>query len=240
MTQQTNDFGQPIGEALDWQGAEPPGRAALQGRFCRLEALDAARHLEDLHTAFSDDHEGRMWTYMAMGPFDSIEAFRDWLEPASRSDEQLGYAIINQATGKAVGMASYLRIVPQQGVMEVGGIAFSPRLQKTVMATEAMYLMMQRAFNDLGYRRYEWKCDSLNEPSRRAAERLGFRYEGLFRQALVYKGRNRDTAWYAMLDRDWPAVQRGFQNWFDPQNFDQQGQQKQTLSRFIAAERELR
>ena len=146
-----------------------------------------------------------MWTYLVYGPFARLEDYRTWAEKMAPSDDPLFHAIIDQTTGKAVGIAAYLRIEPAVGVIEVGHIALSPLVQRTPAATEAMYLMMRRVFDELGYRRYEWKCDSLNAPSRAAAERLGFRFEGIFRQATIYKGRNRDTAWYSVIDQEWPA-----------------------------------
>jgi RimJ/RimL family protein N-acetyltransferase len=229
-TPRTNELGQPIGHAvLDWRAPARPPRHTLTGRFCRVEPLDAARHGQDLHAAFAADREGRMWTYLFSGPFATESEFHEWLVPRQASEDPLFFTIVDLATGRAVGLASYLRIEPAHGVIEVGHIAFSPQLQRTPAATEAMYLMMKNVFA-LGYRRYEWKCDSLNAPSRRAAERLGFRYEGLFRQAIVYKGRNRDTAWYSIIDREWPAMAERFQRWLDPGNFDADGRQRTSLS----------
>lgn len=209
----------------------------MQGRFCRVERLSSNAHLDDLYDAFSDDREGVLWTYMAVGPFLSKDAFRAWLESVSESDDPLFHAIIDLSTGKAVGLAAYMRIQPDVGVIEVGNITFSPCLQKTAQATEAMFLMMQRVFDELGYRRYEWKCDSLNAPSRKSAERLGFRFDGIFEQAIVYKGRNRDTAWYSILDKDWPALRDAYIGWLDPDNFDDQGLQQRTLKRFASLKR---
>lgn len=234
----TNTFGQPIGEALpDWRGAEPPPRTAMRGRFIRIEPLDPGRHLDELYAAFSLDADGRLWTYIPVGPFGSKSELGEWLGPASRKDDPLFYVMIDTSTGKATGLASYLRIHPEHGVIEIGNIVLSPLLQRTAAATEAMFLFMARAFDELGYRRYEWKCDSLNAPSRKAAERLGFQYDGLFRQAIVYKRRNRDTAWYSILDRDWPALRRAFTAWLDENNFDEWGRQKARLQDLIAAVR---
>jgi RimJ/RimL family protein N-acetyltransferase len=231
-----NELGQPVGDPVpEWQGARAPGRDPMAGRFCRLEPLDAARHADDLFEAYAADRTGALWTYMADGPYLSADAFRAAMESAAVSTDAVYYAIVERGSGKPAGRAAYLRIGPQAGSIEIGSIAFAPSLQRTPAATEAMYLMLVRVFDELGYRRCEWKCDALNEPSRRAAERLGFTYEGLFRQALVYKGRNRDTAWYAMIDRDWPAIRRGFESWFDPANFDTDGGQKVSLATFIAA-----
>ncbi len=166
---------------------------------------------------------------MPTGPFGSAADYNRWIAEASTSKDPLFFAIIDRSNETPVGVASYLRIQPQNGVVEVGYITFAPALQRTRMATEAMYLMMKRALGDLGYRRYEWKCDALNAPSRRAAVRLGFQCDGVFKQAMVYKGRNRDTAWFSILDRDWPRIQRGFEAWLDPSNFDDNGSQKTAL-----------
>ncbi len=232
-----NEFGQPIGPTVaDWQGAARPPRTSMEGRFCRVEPLDSKDHLDDLYDAYSDDREGALWTYMSVGPFKSKEDFREWLEPASDGVDPLFHAIIDLTTNRAVGLAAYLRIKPSAGVIEVGNITYSPRLQKTAIATEAMYLMMVRVFDELGYRRYEWKCDSLNTASREAAERLGFSFDGVFEQAVVYKGRNRDTAWYSILDRDWPALKSAYVRWLDPGNFDEQGLQRRALKHFVSQE----
>ncbi len=234
---QVNAYGQPIGPALP-QWTERPWlpRTAMDGRYVRLEPL-ATEHAVDLHAANIEAPDGRNWTYLGVGPFDRLEDYAAWVASATQSQDPLFHAIIDQATGKPVGVASYLRIDPKSGVIEVGHINYSPRLQRTAGATEAMFLMMRRAFNELGYRRYEWKCDSLNAPSRRAAERLGFTYEGLFRQALVYKGRSRDTAWFSIIDGEWPALERAYQAWLDAANFASDGTQKQSLADLIRAAR---
>jgi RimJ/RimL family protein N-acetyltransferase len=203
----------------------------LEGRFCRLEPLDAGRHAAELHEANSLDREQRMWTYLFSGPYASFDEYRAWLELRQASEDPLYFAIVDRATGLATGLASYLRIDPANGSIEVGHLQFSPRLQRTAAATEAMYLMMKQAF-DLGYRRYEWKCDALNAASRRAALRLGFTFEGVFRQAVVYKGRNRDTAWYSIIDSEWRAVDAAYRAWLDPANFDADGRQRSALADF--------
>ena len=227
-----NRLGQPIGEPVPgWSPRQPPSREPMIGRFCRLEPLSAKRHGAELHAANGRDAEGRMWTYMSYGPFPELDAYLGWAQRMEAGTDPLFHAVIDATSGKAVGVASYLRIEPEVGVIEVGHIAFSPLLQRTPAATEAMYLMMRRAFGELGYRRYEWKCDALNAPSRAAAERLGFTFEGIFRQATIYKGRNRDTAWYSILDREWPARQAAFEAWLDPDNFDRQGRQRSSLAR---------
>ena len=202
------------------------------GRSCRVEPLDPARHAADLHAAFRLDTEGRNWTYLPYGPFPRFDEYRDFLEPAALRDDPLVHAIIECRSGRAVGVASLMRIDPTAGVIEVGGINYAPPLQRTPAATEAMYLMMRRVFDELGYRRYEWKCDSLNAPSRAAALRLGFRYEGMFRQATVYKGRNRNTCWFSILDSEWPMLKPAFEQWLDPGNFDGAGRQRGSLSSF--------
>ena len=239
MTEPTNplanELGQPIGVPVpDWTPRPRPPRTVMEGRTCRVEPLDPGRHAADLHAANRLDREGRIWTYMPYGPFETPEAYRAWAEDACAGDDPLFHAIVDTATGKAVGVASYLRIEPAVGVIEVGHINYAPPLQRTVAATEAMFLMMTRVFDELGYRRYEWKCDALNAASCRAAERLGFRFEGVFRQATMYKGRNRDTAWYAIIDGDWPALRSAYRAWLDPANFDADGHQQEKLSDVIA------
>ena len=229
MNPTTNEFDQPIGYALpQWAPPPAPPRVPLQGRFCRVEPLAVAPHAVDLYAANALDH-GRMWTYMGYGPFADLDAYTAWMARVCPGTDPLFYAIIDLTTGKAVGVASYLRLDPANGVIEVGHIAYSPLLQRTPAATEAMYLLMQQVF-ELGYRRYEWKCDSLNAPSRAAAQRLGFSFEGIFRQAVIYKGRNRDTAWYSIIDQEWPALRTAFTQWLAPTNFDDQGQQRISLA----------
>jgi RimJ/RimL family protein N-acetyltransferase len=175
-----------------------------------------------------------MWTYLPYGPFDQLVDYIAWMERVCLGEDPLFHAIVEEATGKAVGVASYLRIDPANGSIEVGHIAYAPALQRTPAASEAMYLLMQRAFN-LGYRRYEWKCDALNTPSCAAAQRLGLSFEGVFRQAVMYKGRNRDTAWYATIDREWPDLSAAFERWLNPANFDEQGRQRLRLSDLTAS-----
>jgi RimJ/RimL family protein N-acetyltransferase len=230
MKTDTNALGQPVGFAVpQWKPPVPPTRAALEGRYCRLESLTPDAHAADLHAANTLDSDGRMWTYLSCGPFENAGTYRKWLDGVCSGNDPLFFAIIDSASGKAVGVASYMRIEPASGVIEVGHLAFSPRLQRTRAATEAMYLMMRNAF-EMGYRRYEWKCHSLNGPSRAAAERLGFSFEGIFRQHVIHKGRNRDTAWYAIVDHEWPALENAFRRWLDPDNFDADGKQRARLS----------
>jgi len=229
-TVRRNELGQPIGPALaGWQPPARPAPKALRGRFCRVEPLDVARHARALFDANSQDRDNRMWTYLYSGPYASFDEYKHWLEERVDGTDPLFRAFVNRATGNAVGLGSFMRIDPAAGSIEVGHIAMSPVLQRSPAATEAMYLMMRHAF-ELGYRRYEWKCDSLNENSRRAAERLGFTFEGLFRQASVYKGRSRDTAWYSVIDSEWPALREAFERWLDRDNFDAAGVQRSRLA----------
>lgn len=231
MSEQHNELGQPIGEALpDWKACDYPSKPLLQGRFCQLERLDLETHAQGLYNSFAKDSSQRNWTYLPYGPFDDFDSFKQWLAVSASRQDPLFYAVINQQTGVAVGLASYLRIEPSVGSIEVGHIHFSPLMQRTPMATEAMYLMMQYVFDELGYRRYEWKCDALNEPSKHAAKRLGFQFEGVFRQCTIYKQRNRDTTWLAIIDSDWPSLKHAFETWLSADNFDAQGQQIQSLN----------
>lgn len=227
----TNELGQPIGEEVPgWTPRPQPPRTVLAGRYCRIEPIDPARHAADLFAANAEDRDGRNWTYLPYGPFATLAEYRAWIECYCLGDDPLFHAVVDGASGRALGVASYLRIDPPMGVIEVGHINYAPALQRSAASTEAMFLMMHRAFDELGYRRYEWKCDALNQPSRRAAIRLGLTYEGIFRQATMYKGRNRDTAWYAVIDRDWPALRAAFERWLDPANFDPSGRQRASLS----------
>ncbi len=225
---------QSVGEALPhWQPPAWPPRTPLTGRYCRLEPLVPERHAAELNAANSLDTEGRLWTYLPYGPFPNFGSYRAWLETQCAGDDPLFFAIIDATSGWAVGVASYLRIVPASGSIEVGHLGYSPRLQRTPAATEAMFLLMAQAFA-LGYRRYEWKCDALNAPSRAAALRLGFTFEGIFRQATVVKGRNRDTAWYSLLDSEWPARRAALERWLAPDNFAADGRQRLRLSELTA------
>ncbi len=201
----------------------------MRGRLCHLEPTDIA-HAVDLFAAFSQDREQRNWTYLPYGPFAAEADLHSWISSTCLGDDPCFFSVIDNATGRAVGIASFLRIDPGMGVIEVGHIHFSPLMQARPIATEAMYLMMRQVFDVLGYRRYEWKCDALNQPSCNAAERLGFKFEGIFRQAVMYKNRNRDTAWYAMLDREWPTAKAVFESWLDEANFESDGTQKNSLS----------
>jgi len=225
---------QPIGFSIgDWTPPVRPPAEPMIGRYCRLERLDAGRDGQSLFDAYALDSEGRNWTYLPQGPFESYGEFHIWLSDMAKLDDPFFFTIIDAESQTSVGIASYLRITPPAGSIEVGHIHYSPLLQRTPAATEAMYLMMKQAFA-LGYRRYEWKCDALNAPSRMAAQRLGLSYEGVFRQATVYKQRNRDTAWYATIDREWPDLKQAFEQWLDPNNFDNDRNQKTRLSTLTA------
>jgi RimJ/RimL family protein N-acetyltransferase len=218
--------------SLGWKPVDPPAKAALTGASVRLEPLDPARHGRSLFAAAHPDAAGadRLFRYLAYGPFAVFEDFEAWLERCAASADPLFLAIVDLETHEAAGMTSYMRIVPEHGVIEIGNIWFAPRLQRTRKATEAIYLMCRHVFDDLGYRRLEWKCDALNQPSRRAAARFGFTYEGVFRQHLVVKDRNRDTAWFSMLDGEWPRVRAAFEAWLSPDNFDGAGTQRRSLT----------
>lgn len=224
----TNEFGQAIGTELPgWTAREAPPRTPMAGRFCRLEPLSAA-HADALFDANARASDARNWTYLPSGPFASREAYRAWVEKSARQDDPVFFAILDPR-GRPIGVASFLRIDRANGVIEIGHLNFSPLMQRTASATEAIFLLLRRAFDELGYRRCEWKCDSLNEPSRAAALRFGFTFEGIFRQAIVYKGRNRDTAWYSIVDGEWPTLRAAYERWLARDNFDAEGQQRETL-----------
>lgn len=232
-----NVFDQPVGEPVaGWTSRAAPPRTTMQGRLCRLEPLDPARHAGSLLAAFHAAPDARDWTYLPYErPDDDLARFETAVAERARSDDPLHHAIVlcdgdqhgehGGGQQRAVGTAAFLRIDRTNGVIEIGHIVFTPQLQRTAAATEAIFLLMRRAFDELGYRRLEWKCDALNARSCRAAERFGFAFEGIFRQALVTKGRNRDTAWYAMTDGDWPRVRAAFERWLAADNFDAAGRQ---------------
>ncbi len=218
----------PLGAPLT--GWTPPARpigAVLEGAHIRLEPLEADSHGADLHSAFSG-HDS-LWDYMPYGPFSSASAYHRWIKDQQGRDDPCFYALRDLSSGHAAGVASFLRVTPEAGSIEVGHICLSPALQRGLAATEAMFLMMNWAFS-AGYRRYEWKCNALNLPSRRAAQRLGFSFEGVFRNHLVVKGRNRDSAWFSVIDSEWPALREAFRAWLSPANFDAKGRQKERLS----------
>jgi RimJ/RimL family protein N-acetyltransferase len=219
-----------IGFAVDPSPAPRPQPTVLTGRVVTLRPFDLPSQAETLYRATHGAERDDLWRYMNEGPFPSLAVFEAAFEKKQSSIDPFFFAIVENATGLPVGQASYLRIEPAHRVIEVGNIVFTPALQRSCGATEAMYLMARHVFEDLGYRRYEWKCNALNQPSRRAALRLGFTFEGIFRQHTIVKGRNRDTAWFSMLDLEWPKRRANFEQWLAPSNFDPAGRQKLSLS----------
>ena len=214
-----------MSDLAQWTPRPRPGRRSLDGRHVRLEPLDPVRHGDDLFAASSGETAEDLWRWLADGPYPDRASFEPWLQKAAAADDPLFYAVVDRETGRAEGRLTFMRIDAANGVIETGNILFGPRLARTRGATEAIYIQARHAFEDLGYRRFEWKCNDFNEPSKRAASRFGFTYEGLFRQHMVVKGRNRDTAWFAMLDHEWPSRRRAFERWLDPGNFDAGGRQ---------------
>ena len=215
-------------DLTEWTGARPPRREPLDGETVRLEPLDAARHGDALFAASQGADE--TWRYLPYGPFASRDDFLRWLERHASTSDPLAFAILDRPDRAARGIATLMSIVPEHGVIEIGHIWLSPQLQRTRRATEAIFVMSRYAFEDLGNRRLEWKCDAANEPSRRAAERFGFVFEGVFRQHRVIKGRNRDTAWYSIIDSEWPSRRAAFEGWLAPANFDEAGRQRRSLA----------
>ncbi len=211
-----------------WRAPPRPSRVTLDGRYCRIEPIDASRHGAALHEAYAADTAGALWTWLSYGPFPDAGTYGAWLAGKQSADDPLFFAFVDRGSGRPNGAGALMRIDAPNGSIEVGNLAYAPALQRTAAATEAMYLLMRHVF-ELGYRRYEWKCDARNLPSRRAAERLGFRYEGTFLQHMVYKGRSRDTAWYSIVDGEWSRVRAGFEAWLDATNFDAGGRQRRTL-----------
>lgn len=231
LAHDTNALGQPIGKPLDGEFPRPyPPHVQLSGHYGSLVPL-TKDHAEGLHIAFSEAPDISGWTYLPIDPWPDLAAAQRWCDQAQDSRDPQFYTILDQ-NARPSGFCSLLRITPDSGCIEVGFIHFAHRLQRTALATEAMYLLMRHVFDDLGYRRYEWKCDALNAPSKAAAQRLGFSYEGLFRQATHYKGRNRDTAWFSILDHEWPALKTAFEQWLAPENFDDDSLQRQSLNNF--------
>ncbi|MCC6536887.1 MAG: GNAT family N-acetyltransferase [Bryobacterales bacterium] len=212
----------------DWKACPRPQREALEGRYARLEPL-ALHHSDDLFAASMAPGAEERFQYLFESPCDRA-AFEAWLAKCIASEDPLYFAVIDRASGRAEGRQTYMRITPEHGVIEIGGILWGPAIARTRVCTEALYLMARHAFETLGYRRFEWKCHSENQPSRRAALRFGFQYEGLFRQHMVLKGANRDTTWFAMTDGDWPQLKRAYEAWLDPANFDERGQQRTKLA----------
>ena len=219
-----------LGPPVDSAPAERPTARQLTGRYVTLAALDPDTHATSLYEGSHGPGDDALWRYLSDGPYDSLELFTDSLARKAKSHDPLYFAIIDNASGDAVGYASFMRIEPDHRVIEVGSILYTRRLQRTAGGTEAMYLMAREAFDTLRYRRYEWKCNQFNEASLRAALRLGFMFEGAFRQHMIVKGRNRDTAWFSMLDSEWPQAKRAFEAWLAPSNFDANGQQREKLA----------
>ena len=225
-----NEYGQMIGEAMeDYTPGALPSIDFLEGRYARIEALSVEKHAEDLLAVYGPDTPREMWTYLFQPPVENLEELIVALKQMLERKDRFYYAIIDKATGKALGTFSLMRIDKTNRVIEVGAVTFSPALKHTRMGTEAHYLLARYVFEELNYRRYEWKCDALNLPSRKAAERLGFIYEGTFRQAVIYKGRTRDTDWLSMIDKDWPKVKARFEAWLKSENFDEEGHQLKSL-----------
>ncbi|WP_312664784.1 GNAT family protein [Pantoea sp. CTOTU49201] len=230
MSQHSNAYGQPVGFPLpDWQPRTWPGYEIFTGDYCRLEPLSAERHGRELYAAYALAADGRDWTYMFAEPFADEAAYVAYARKLENGRDPLHFAVIDPVSNRAVGSLALMRIDATNGSVEIGHVAFSPLLKQTRMATEAHYLLMRYAFEQLGYRRYEWKCDSCNQPSRNAALRLGFQFEGTFRQAIVYKGRSRDTCWFSIIDSDWPQVKQGFERWLAAENFTAEGAQREKL-----------
>ena len=221
-----------------WQPRQRPGSGPISGRLVKLEPFAVARHADDLFDAYGEDRAGVIWRYRDVGPFSDRAVFADYAGDRMTSRDPLFFAIFDRASDWALGVAAYMNITLEHGNIEVGNITFAPRLQRTRLATEAMYLMARCAFDELGYRRYEWKCDDANAPSKRAALRLGFMFEGVFRHHMVIKGRNRDTAWFSMTEREWPARRNAMEAWLDDGNFDEAGVQKTPLSELTGGDGE--
>jgi RimJ/RimL family protein N-acetyltransferase len=224
----------PIGPAVSWHPARRPERAVLTGRLVRLRPLDASADAEPLYAESDPD----LWTYLPIGPYRDPTEYRERLAIDQSSEDPLFFTLVRLADERPVGIASYLRITPEHGSIEIGHIWFGASLRRSSAATEAIYLLAAYAFDELGYRRLEWKCNALNQASRRAAERFGFVFEGVFRHHMVVKGRNRDTAWYAITDDEWPAIRDAFETWLSPENFDEAGRQHRRLGELTAAARD--
>lgn len=225
----------PLGEQLDWHPVPAPAGAPMRGSHVLLRPIDMAGDADSLYAAtHPPEGDPAIWAYLMDGPYAGPEEMGAMLADAAASDERVFFALVRLTDGRPLGFASYLQIRPEFGVVEIGNIVFGSALQRTTAATEAIYLLARHAFDDLGYRRLEWKCNALNAPSRRAAERFGFTFEGVFRNHQVVKGRNRDTAWLSITDREWPAIRAGFDAWLSPANFDAAGQQLRALGELIA------
>lgn len=226
-----NEFGQLVGYPIEnWQPLKRPEKSLIKGNYCIIEPIDLDKHAEKLFDVLSIDNQGESWTYLPYGPFATAGEFKDWLMVTMAEEATQLYAILDGKTSAILGIFGYLRINPKHGVIEIGHVHFSTLLKQTPMATEAIYLFLRHAFSTHGYRRCEWKCNHLNEASKRAAERFGFTFEGIFRQSNVFKYQNRDTAWYSIIDSEWPALKDKFEKWLDPGNFSESGKQKIKLS----------
>lgn len=217
---------------VGWTARPEPGNVTLTGRTCRLEPLDASKHADELHADYSVAPDDRDWTYLMESFPSDINEFRENIEKKAQSADPKFYTVIDLASEKAVGIFSLLRIQPEHGVIEVGHVNFSQLIKQSAISTEAQFLLMKYAFDELGYRRYEWKCDSLNAPSRKAALRLGFKFEGIFRNGSIYKERSRGIAWFSIIDDEWPAVKAAIHSWIAPENFDNEGKQIKSLTAF--------
>ncbi|UMM63244.1 GNAT family N-acetyltransferase [Aristophania vespae] len=232
MTTYFNEFNQPIGAALPkWKGAKYPDRRSLIGNYSILEPLTTQKHASELFNAYQEAEDQRDWTYLPYGPFPDLESYVSFVRQNEHLKDAIHYAVIDAETKKPVGTVALMRIDPANGVVEIGSVTYSRKMQRTRISTEVMALLSHYVFKELGYRRLEWKCNSFNAPSRAAALRFGFSFEGIFRQALVTKGRNRDTAWFSMLDSEYPEISKAYNNWLDPSNFNDNGQQKTPLAR---------
>lgn len=224
-----NEFNQEIGYAIDgWEGRDAPQKVTLTGKFCEVQPIDAEKHALQLFENFKVSGD-QIWTYVPIGPFKNVESYKEFLEQCDQKSDETHFAIVDKITGHAVGQIALISVDPLNGSAEAGYVIYSSRLKQTPIATEAQYLLMKYVFEDLKYRRYQWRCDSLNKPSRAAAERLGFKFEGTFRKAVVIKGRNRDTTWLSIIEEEWPLCKQAFEAWLSPDNF-QDGVQKRSLS----------
>jgi RimJ/RimL family protein N-acetyltransferase len=230
--------GLPVGPEVDRAPAKRPSRVTITGQYVSVAPLDPASHAQTLYEGTHGADKEALWLYMSEGPFADLAAFSAYLDRRALSEDPMSFSIVDNACGRAVGHASYMRITPEHRVIEVGNIFYTPTLSRTRGGTEAMYLMARHAFEDLGYRRYEWKCNALNIPSRRAALRLGFSFEGIFPQHMIQKGRNRDTAWFSMIDREWPAYKVAYRQWLSPENFDAESQERRKLGAFLKPSRQ--
>lgn len=229
-----NQFHQPVGMTLsDWKGAPFPQAQQITGRYCKLERINAERHAKELYEAYSEASDCRDWTYLAVGPFETFDTFLDYVKKMEEQTDPMHFAVIDLTSMKPVGTFALMRIDTSNGVIEVGHVSYSVRMKRSRISTEVISLLLKYVFEDLGYRRFEWKCDALNAPSRGAAERFGFSFEGIFRQAVVTRGRNRDTAWYSIIDGEYPSLRPAYDMWLDERNFDNQGQQIRRLGELM-------